>query len=94
MAPIGRQRREQQGVVLAPCPRCGALAPVGGRWCGACGAVLEPPQAPPIVAQPLVPALRSVSDDAAQPRFGAVELALLLAALICAAVGVFLLVAG
>ena len=88
MAPTGRRQRES-GAALAPCPQCGALAPVGARWCGACGAVLAAPAAPP-----LAPALRRSGPKVAPRRFGAVELALLLAALICAAVGIFLLIAG
>jgi hypothetical protein len=93
MAPMSRRQRER-GATLAPCPRCGALAPVGARWCGACGAVLAAPPAPPITAPPLTPAVRRGSQEIAPRRFGAVELALLLAALICAAVAVLLLVAG
>jgi len=93
MAPMGRRRRDR-GATLAACPRCGVLAPVGGRWCGACGAVLAALPAPPSTAPPLAPAVRGGSQDVAPRRFGVVELALLLAALVCAAVGIFLLVAG
>jgi len=93
MAPMARRQRES-GAALAACPRCGALAPVSARWCAACGAVLAAPLAPPVTAPPLAPTLRLSSPEVAPRRFGAVELALLLAALICAAVGVFLLIAG
>jgi len=81
-------------MTLAACPRCGALAPVGARWCAACGAVLAAPAPPPSTAPPLTPALHRRGPKVAPRRFGAVELALLLAALICAAVGIFLLIAG
>ena len=92
MAPMARRRRARDAT-LAPCPRCGALAPAGARWCGACGAVLAAPP-PPVTPPPLAPTSRRGGPEVAPRRFGAVELALLLAALICAAVGVFLLVAG
>ena len=88
------RRQRESGAALAPCPRCGALAPGGARCCGACGAVLAAPQAPPATARPLAPAPRRGGPEVAPRRFGVVELALLFAALICAAVGVFLLVAG
>ncbi|MCX6373834.1 MAG: hypothetical protein NTX16_12320 [Actinobacteria bacterium] len=52
------------------------------------------PAPPPFTTPSLLPASRRGGRDAPPRRFGAVELALLLAALVCAAVGVFLLVAG
>ena len=88
------RRQRESGAALAPCPRCGALAPVGAGWCAACGAVLAAPPAPPVTAPPLAPAPRRGGQEVAPRRFGVVELALSLAALICAAVGVFLLIAG
>jgi len=93
---MARMSRRQRGrdAMLAACPQCGALASAGARWCGACGAVLSAPPASPVTALPLTPAARRGSPAVAPRSFGAVELVLLAAALVCAVVGILLLVAG